>query len=49
MDDDVYLSSPLDYLPGLEDPWYLDQYRQSRIIICSGQGAWEQGWQRRVR
>jgi esterase/lipase superfamily enzyme len=41
MDETVYLNSPLAYLPNLEDAWYLDQYRQSRIIICAGQGAWE--------
>lgn len=43
MDDGIYFNSPLAYLPSLDDPWYLDQYRQSQIIICSGQGAWEQG------
>jgi esterase/lipase superfamily enzyme len=43
MDDNVYFNSPLAYLPDLHDPWYLDQYRQSNIIICSGQGAWEDG------
>jgi esterase/lipase superfamily enzyme len=42
MDDTIYLNSPLSYLPNLNDPWYLDQYRQSRIIICCGQGAWEE-------
>jgi esterase/lipase superfamily enzyme len=42
MDDTVYVNSPLQYLPSLEDPWYLDQYRQSQIIICVGQGAWEE-------
>lgn len=41
MDENVYFNSPLDYLPGLEDEWYLQQYRQSQIIICVGQGAWE--------
>lgn len=41
MDDNVYFNSPLAYLPNLEDPWYLDQYRLSQIIICVGQGAWE--------
>ena len=41
MDENVYYNSPISYLPGLEDPWYLDQYRQSNIIICCGQGAWE--------
>jgi len=42
-DDNVFFNTPLAYLPGLEDPWYLDQYRRSEIIICSGQGAWEHG------
>jgi esterase/lipase superfamily enzyme len=41
MDENVYYNSPINYLPGMEDPWYLDQYRQSNIIICCGQGAWE--------
>lgn len=40
-DENVYFNSPLYYLPNLDDPWYLDQYRQSRIIIVVGQGAWE--------
>jgi esterase/lipase superfamily enzyme len=37
----VYFNSPLNYLPGLQDSWFLDYYRQSRIIVCVGQGAWE--------
>lgn len=41
MDENVYFNSPIDYLPGLNDRWYLNQYRQSNIIICCGQGAWE--------
>jgi esterase/lipase superfamily enzyme len=41
MDAEVYFNSPLAYLPGLSDPWFLDQYCQSQIIICVGQGAWE--------
>jgi esterase/lipase superfamily enzyme len=41
MDQTVYYNSPLHYLPNLADPWYLDLYRQSHIILCSGQGAWE--------
>jgi len=40
-DDNVYFNSPLQYLPGLTDPWFLDQYRQSNIIVGVGQGAWE--------
>lgn len=41
MDENVYFNTPLAYLPELDDPWYLDQYRQSHIIVCVGQGAWE--------
>jgi esterase/lipase superfamily enzyme len=41
MDDNVYFNSPLVYLPNLTDDRYLDQYRQSQIIVCVGQGAWE--------
>lgn len=41
MDDNVFFNTPLAYLPGMNDPWYLDQYRHSRIIVCTGQGAWE--------
>jgi len=41
MDENVYYNSPLNYLPDLKDPWYLERYRQSNIIICCGQGAWE--------
>lgn len=43
MDEHIYFNSPLAYLPKLEDPWHLDQYRQSHIILCTGQGAWEDG------
>ena len=42
-DDNVYFNSPLAYLPGLEDSWYLEQFRRSQIILCSGKGAWEEG------
>lgn len=38
----VYFNSPLSYLPDLSDPWYLDRYRRRRIIVCTGQGAWEE-------
>jgi len=40
-DDLIHFNSPLRYLPQLNDPWFIDQYRQSNIIICCGQGAWE--------
>ncbi len=38
----VYFNSPLSYLPGLADPAYLALYRRSRIVVCVGQGAWEE-------
>ncbi|MBF0502486.1 MAG: esterase family protein [Candidatus Riflebacteria bacterium] len=41
MDDNVYFNSPLDYLPRLEDPWFLERYRRNDFLICCGQGAWE--------
>jgi esterase/lipase superfamily enzyme len=41
-DENVYNNSPLYYLPNLTDPWYLEKYRRSHIIICAGQGAWEE-------
>ena len=41
-DENIYFNSPLQYLPNMNDPWYLEQYRRSQIVICSGQGAWEE-------
>lgn len=38
----IYYNSPVSYLPDLTDSWYLDRYHQSAIIICVGQGAWEE-------
>jgi hypothetical protein len=43
MDENVYFNSPLDYLNNLSDLWYLERYRQSQIVVCAGQGAWEEG------
>ncbi len=43
MDDLVYANSPLHFLPNMPDghPW-LPLYRESQIILCVGQGAWEE-------
>jgi esterase/lipase superfamily enzyme len=38
----VYFNSPLAYLPGVSDPVTLDRFRHSRIIVCAGQGAWDE-------
>lgn len=42
VDDNVYFNDPLRYLPNLKDPWYIDRFNDSDIIICSGQGAHEE-------
>lgn len=41
-DTDVYLNSPVDYLRNLTDDYYLNLYRTGNIIICTGQGRWEE-------
>ena len=42
-DDLTYDNSPQDYLENMPaDHPYLDIYRQKRIILCVGQGAWEE-------
>lgn len=38
--DDLYLSSPLNFLPGLEGP-QLDTLRSRFAVLASGEGAWE--------
>jgi len=42
MDETVYYNSPLNFVPNLTDPERLMLIRRSRIIICTGQGAWEE-------
>lgn len=41
MDDLVYFHTPLAYLAQLEDPAFLERYRQNQIVISVGRGAWE--------
>ena len=40
-DQNVYYNSPIDYLPNLNDEWFLNNIRNANIIICTGQGPWE--------
>jgi esterase/lipase superfamily enzyme len=40
-DDNVYFNNPAEYLPNLDDQWYLDNLRSGRILITTGQGAYE--------
>lgn len=42
MDSELYYHSPLHYLPGLNDEAVLERLRRSSLVICSGQGAWEE-------
>jgi esterase/lipase superfamily enzyme len=37
----AYFNSPLSFLPNLSDVKVLEQCRQGKIIVCAGQGAWE--------
>ncbi|MEO6187984.1 MAG: alpha/beta hydrolase-fold protein [Ginsengibacter sp.] len=41
-DEQVYINSPMDYMPNLTDEWYLNNIRKSlHIHILSGSGAYE--------
>lgn len=40
-DDSLYFHFPLCYLPGLEDPAWLESLRRAKIVLCVGQGDWE--------
>jgi len=42
MDDNVYFNAPLHFLPNLTDPDTLALMREADIVICTGQGAWEE-------
>lgn len=50
MDDLIYNNSPIHFLPNMpqDHPW-MDLYRQSTIITCCGQGAWEEDLLRGTR
>lgn len=41
-DTHVYFNSPLWFLSNLTDPYYLDELRKKKIVLCVGQGAWEE-------
>ena len=42
MDEDVYFNSITTYLSNLEDKEQLESFRNSKIVICSGRGAYEE-------
>lgn len=35
-DEDVFLNQPLDYLPSLNDPWFLERMRQRNYVLATG-------------
>ena len=35
-DDNSYFNNPPDYLPNLNDPWYLDRIREMKIVLGTG-------------
>jgi esterase/lipase superfamily enzyme len=35
-DQDCYLNLPTHYLPNLDDPWFLDRYRNNNYILATG-------------
>jgi esterase/lipase superfamily enzyme len=39
--DDFYFSSPLHFLPGVEEGEYLETLRRRLIILATGEGRWE--------
>ncbi len=39
--DDFYFSSPLHWLPGMDDAAHLDALRRRMVILATGQGRWE--------
>ncbi|MCB0807596.1 MAG: esterase family protein [Bacteroidales bacterium] len=41
-DEQVYYNSPVCFLKNLDDETILKDIRNAKIVICSGQGAWEE-------
>ena len=47
VDENIYNNSPLKYLNGMSrNHPYVDLYNQRHIILCCGQGAWEETFDR---
>lgn len=50
MDELVYLNSPVHSIQGMpHDHPYIQLYNDSRIVLCCGQGAWEEEMLRSIR
>ena len=35
--DEAYFNNPPDFVPNMSDPWYLDRYREMRIVLATGE------------
>lgn len=35
-DNDFYFNNPVDYLPNMNDPWFLDQYKKLKLVLAVG-------------
>jgi esterase/lipase superfamily enzyme len=35
-DQDFYYNNPVDYLPNMNDPWFLDRYKAMKITLAAG-------------
>jgi esterase/lipase superfamily enzyme len=35
-DSDFYFNNPVDYVPNMNDPWFLERYGQMRIVLAVG-------------
>jgi esterase/lipase superfamily enzyme len=35
-DNDFYLNNPVDYLPNVSDPWFLERYQKMRLVLAAG-------------
>lgn len=40
-DENFYFNNPVDYVPNLSDPWFLQQLRSCDIHLATGHGPWE--------
>lgn len=39
---DLYFNNPIMYVPGLEGNDFAKKFKENLLILCSGQGAWEE-------
>lgn len=39
---DVYFNNPVMYSEGMSDPALVEKFQKNLLIVCSGQGAWEE-------